>query len=177
MLSSNMFDSRFDEISTFVIQTTCFDLINLFEHENLCIAECACRYLDIYLRLIVPKKDFIIIQIYSYLIKSLVRLAERQKKDSEATKVLRYLIINQENTFKDEISKLVSFPENDMYWDFQSIRNKWRGVTTLEQEMKLFIEDTNKFFYKNSVEAVNHLKEEIKNKKQQLSEIQVIIQI
>lgn len=174
LISTDIAQSKFDNLSPFIVQTTCFDLINMFELEDLVLAECANRYLDLFLRHTASKQPRIIAGIYQHLVNCLTRLALRQTTNTDALDTLRYLVINQQQHFHQQISKLVSFPPDEKFRELQDVRNRRRGVTSLEHELIVFLENSNSVFYRDSQENVRHLKDQIKKKRRELCTMQVV---
>lgn len=162
--------THFDKLATFVVRTIGLDLLSAMNDDQLKSAEAACKMFADFVKCLVSKRPQAFASIFSFSVKGLIRLARR--KSAGALSLLR-LLFQKNDTLRSEVSKLDSFPNDAIFEDLRTIWENSRGITSLKRDIENFISCNDGLIGSFSVDSLQELKRGLKEKKEELHQLQV----
>ncbi|XP_043278372.1 serine-protein kinase ATM [Venturia canescens] len=162
----------FDPMALFIVRDTSYSLLSLTKQETL--GEMACDYLSEFLRGAMPKRANEIKEILSYIVSTLVPIAQSSTVKG-AMEIVNFLIIEEQDSLGDAIEKLDSFPNVDSFEAIKKVHHSLKYGTkrhyTLEDEIEHFLNATNVKTLSCSYEGLVHVKNQLSTRKQELCEM------
>ncbi|XP_015186804.1 PREDICTED: serine-protein kinase ATM isoform X1 [Polistes dominula] len=164
----------FDSISVYLIREISYSLIHFIKDKDDTISETACKYFEIFLKYILPKRHVEIEEHLNYYVTILIPVAKLEKT-STAINILEYLIIEQKKLFSNAIAQLNIFPNLPKFQRilnvYNSLKYKNGDKYNLEKEIEHFLNATNQKIVNCNMESVTYLNLQLSIKKDELQEL------
>lgn len=169
MVLQQLSKSYFDPMALYTVRDTSYSLLSLTKQKTL--AEMACDYFDEFLTIAMPKRANELKEILSFIVSTLVPLAQNSTIKG-ALKILNFLIIGQKEFLGDAIEKLDSFPNVDSFEAIKKVHHSLKYGTrkhySLEEEIEHFLHATNVKTLSCSHEGLVHVKNQLAKRKKEL---------
>ncbi|XP_043476471.1 serine-protein kinase ATM-like [Leptopilina heterotoma] len=164
IIAREMKSGQFDEIAPFLIRDICSTLLFQIEEEN--FTEVICGYLRRFLAMFLPERSGFFKEMFIPCVRILTRCVLRDEKS--AVSVLKFLIVEQKNSFVDVIANLEYFPNSPAFEEMRKIHKDLCYNTRIESLETEFIY----FLNKNStdMESLERLGGELSKRREELKE-------
>ncbi|EZA54785.1 Serine-protein kinase ATM [Ooceraea biroi] len=173
----NLAEPFFDEMAAFLIRDVCYSLLHLTRNSDETLVTACCKFLDMFLRSVLPTRAAEVRDILRFIVASLIRLAQgANDAGNVAANLLRFLVVEQKDTLREAIAKLSAFPNHEIFRDAREthniIRSKKDGVALcLEDELERFLGAINEENAECTLEDLADLTQQLSTRKRELREL------
>jgi len=176
-LTWDLAESFFDKMAAFLIRDICCSLLHLTRNNNEVLVTACCKFLDLFLRLVLPIRTAEVRDIFKFIVTKLIGLAQKTNHTGDITaNLLRFLVVEQKNALWQVIAKLSSFPDCEVFRDARETHNIIRSkkndvMLCFDDELERFLDAIDEENAECTFEDLADLSQQLSTKKKELREL------